>query len=154
MPISRKHNRKKNRDFLMLPDKFVAENYLKWLDLTMRYFVSITDLSEAELRFMLFCYDYEFWTITKIAEDYGKSRNKLYQRTILPLKQKEYIIAYFNHGNTSRVIDGHLQIEPTASKLSLSHKGRHAVQRFYRMVSGEEDIKYALHPALKRNDEE
>lgn len=150
MPLSHRHKRKKNRDFLMLPDKFVAENHLKWLDLVFRHHTKITDLSEVEMRFMLFAYDYEFWTITKISEDYGRSRNKLYQRIILPLKQRDYIIPYFNQGNSSRVVDGHLEIKyGQAARLSLSKKGRHAVQRFYKMVSGEEQISYALDPRLK-----
>lgn len=135
----------------MLPAKSVSENYLKWFDHTMRHFVNTTGISESHIRFMLFCYDYEFWTRARIARDYANSPKNLYERTILPLKNAGYIIAYFNHGNDSQYIDGHLQVtHGLAARLSLSHKGRHAVQRFYRMVSGEEPISYAPHPNLNK----
>lgn len=133
----------------MMQDRYVKQNYLKWLDLAIKHFVAVTDVTESELRFMLYVYDYEFFTVRRIAKDYGRSKKKLYDRTVLPLQQKGYLMNYFNHGRV-KVTDAHLQL-PTQepARISLSHKGRHAVQRFYRMINGDEAIAYNYPKTMK-----
>lgn len=142
MPKSRANKRKENRDFLTLKDSYVKENYLKWFDLAMKNFIHAEDLREQEVRFMLFFYDYEWCTMERIAEDYGRSYKKLYDRTIRPLKKKGYIEDYYSHGVASAAVDQMLGISHKVSRICLSHKGRHAVQRFYRMLDGREEIAY------------
>jgi len=142
MPKSRTHKKKKNREFLMLNDKYVKSNYIKWLDLAVKHITKVTDLTQAELYFLLFAYDYEWFTKSKIAEDYGRSEKKLYENILLPLRKKGYLENYYNHGKTSADIEQSLGITHTPDKIGMAHKGRHAVQRFYRMLDGSEDIEY------------
>ena len=140
MPKSKVHKKKINREFLPLQGKYVRHNDMKYLSLAIRDMVNHTDLTRAELEFMLYTYDLEFFEITWAANTYNQSRKKVYERIILPLKKKGYITEYYNHQSEEDV--QMFSLRRTASKLSLSHKGRHAVQRFYRKVYGEEDIKY------------
>lgn len=142
MPRSKANKNKQNRDFLMLRDKYVKDNYLKWLDLTMKNFVNATGLKEQEIRFMLFFYDYEWATMDKVAEDFGRSKKKLYDRTVRPLKSEGYVEDYYSHGRSSSDVEQMLGLSHKSSRICLSHKGRHAVQRFYRMLDGREEISY------------
>ena len=140
MPKSKIHKKKLHREFLPLQDKYVRHNDIKYFSLAMRDMVENTDLTRAELEFMLYVYDLEFFEITWAARTYNQSRKKLYERVILSLKKKGYLAEYYNHkkDETSQ----RFNLSRTASKLSLSHKGRHAVQRLYRKMYGDEDIKY------------
>ena len=88
MPKSKLHKKKLNREFLPLQDKYVKRNYLKYYNLSIRDMVKYTDLSRAELEFLMFAYDLEFFEITWIAEAYGQSRKKLYERIVVPLKKQ------------------------------------------------------------------
>jgi hypothetical protein len=128
----------------MMKDRFVADNYLKYLDLATKHFISVTDISSQQLNFMVFCYDYEFFSIERIAQDYSRNVNGLYERTIRPLKNLGYIEDYYSSGKTSKEIDQTLGISYRSGRITLSHKGRHAVQRFYRMLDGREEISYHL----------
>ena len=140
MPKSKMHIKKLHREFLSLQDKYIRHNDIKYFSLAMRDMVAHTDLTRAELEFMLYVYDLEFFEITWASETYNQSRKKMYERVILPLKKKEYLTEYYNHkkGEDAQ----RFQLSRTASKLSLSHKGRHAVQRLYRKMYGDEEIKY------------
>lgn len=142
MPKSKTAKTKQHREFLMLKERFLGDNYLKYLDLATKHFVAATDIEKQQLMFMLFCYDYEFFSIDKIAEDYNRNRNGLYERTILPLKKKGYIDTYYTSGKNTKEIDQMLGVSHKSSRICLSHKGRHAVQRFYRMLDGREEIQY------------
>jgi len=142
MPKSKVHKKKLNRAVLPLQDKYVKRNYAKYYNLAMRDMVKYTDLTRAELEFLLFVYDLEFWEITWAAESYGQVRQKLYERIVLPLKKKGYLQEYLRVGEGSDDIDVHFNIRRNAQKLSVSHKGRHNVQRLYRKIEGEEEIRY------------
>ena len=142
MPKSKLHKKKLNRAFLPLQDKYVKRNYLKYYNLSIRDMVKYTDLTRAELEFLMFAYDLEFFEITWIAEAYGQSRKKLYERIILPLKKKGYLQEYLGVGKNGEDVDVHFNIRRNAQKLSVSHKGRHNVQRTYRKIEGEEEIRY------------
>jgi hypothetical protein len=140
MPKSKVHKKKLHREFLPLQEKYVRHNDIKYFSLAMRDMVEHTDLTRAELEFLLYVYDLEFFEITWAAKTYNQSRKKLYERIILSLKKKGYLTEYYNHKNNEDA--QRFQLSRTASKLSVSHKGRHAVQRLYRKMYGEEDIKY------------
>ncbi len=140
MPKSKIHKKKINREFLPLQDKYVRHNDMKYLSLAVRDMVNNTDLTKPELEFLLYVYDLEFFEITWVANTYNQSRKNVYERIVLPLKRKGYLTEYYNHNSEEDV--QMFSLRRTASKLSASHKGRHAVQRLYRKMNGEEDIKY------------
>ena len=142
MPKSRTSKKKSNRDFLMRKEKYIGDNYLKYFDLSIKHFVAVTEYTRAELMFMLFAYDYEFFTLEHIAESYGRSKQQLYMKVVNPLKNKGAIENYYNNGTSTKIIDSVLHIDYKTARISLSTKGRHAVQRFYRMIDGREEVLY------------
>lgn len=142
MPKSRANKSKQNRDFLMAHERYVKDNYLKWLDLATKHMMAVTDLKLQEINFMLFCYDYEFFSMEHIAETYGRSKKKLYDRIVYPLKKRGYIEDYYSHGRSSAAVEQMLGITHKSTKLALSSKGKQAVQRYYRFIDGREEIAY------------
>lgn len=142
MPKSKAAKSKQHRDFLMRNGKYVKDNYMKWFDLAMKNFIYKTGCTEAQVRFMLFFYDYEWSTMVRVAEDYGRAYTALYRQVILPLKKEGYIEDYYSHGATSAEVDQMLGISQKASRVCLSRKGKQSVQRFYRMLDGREEIQY------------
>jgi len=142
MPKSRAQKSKKNRDFLMRKDKYLGENYLKYFDLAVKHFINVTEFTRAELMFMLYVYDYEFFTLDYMSESYGRSKQQLYMKIVNPLKNKQAIENYYNNGTSTTIIDSVLHIDYKTARISLSTKGRHAVQRFYRMLDGREEVLY------------
>ena len=71
----------------------------------------------------------------------SKRRNKLYERTILPIIQKGYIVIV-NQGKevdayVNALFDERLGNE---NRLGLTQSGRQLVQRIYRKLSGGEPI--------------
>ena len=147
MPASRSPKGKQNREFLKLKDYYIKDNYLKWFDIAVKHFSKVTEITGAQLMFMLFIYDYEFFTMSRVAKDYGRSTKKLYERTLLPLKQLGYVEDFYSSGLVSKEVEQTFGITQRKTRYALSHKGRHAVQRFYRMVDGREPISY--HPTTK-----
>ena len=93
------------------------------------------DIKESEMRFMLFAYDLEFFTIDYMAEAYFYNKHNLYQRLINPLRQKGYIYKHFDKLTPSQTLEDHLFRDETKFnyrvRYALSQKGRMAVQRFY-----------------------
>ena len=142
MPKRTVHKKKINREFLPLQEKYVRHNDIKYWSIAIRDMVKYTDLTRAELEFLLYVYDLEFFEIPWAAQTYGQSRKKLYERIILPLKKKGYLEEYFNPTKRREDVDVHFNIRRNAQKLSVSHKGRHNVQRLYRKLYGEEEIRY------------
>jgi hypothetical protein len=139
--MSRHHPSRQRRQFGKLNKRYVKHNELKKLSLVLRDIKSNYEIGQAELEFILFCYDYEFFTVSHIAEAMGKSRNKLYERTVLPLKQKGYIDIVY-HGKevdayVNALFDERLGNE---NRLGLTQSGRQLVQRIYRKLSGGEPI--------------
>ena len=141
MPHSKSPKTKQHREFLKLKDSYLKDNYLKWMDLR-KHFVTTTGITQSQLMFMLFIYDYEFFTMKRISIDYGRSTKKLYERQLLPLKHEGYIEDFSSHGLVSKEVEQTFGITQRKTRYALSHKGRHAVQRFYRMLDGREAISY------------
>ena len=89
--MSRHHPGRRRRDFSKLNKRYVNKNHLKKWSLVVRDIKSNHDVQQTELEFMLFVYDYEFFTLSHIAKTMKRSKNKLYERTILPLKQRGWV---------------------------------------------------------------
>ena len=139
--MSRHHPSRRRRDFSKLNKRYVKRNDLKKLSLALRDVKLNFDIGLAEVETLLFCYDYEFFTINHLSKAMGKSRKKLYERTVLPLKQKGYI-EVIHHGKEVDSYVNALFHEKSGNehRLGLSQSGRMLVQRIYRKLDGGEPI--------------
>jgi len=139
--MSRHHPVRQRRQFGKLNKRYVNRNELKKLSMVLRDIKSNYDIGQAEIEFLLFCYDYEFFTVNHIAQAMEKSRKKLYERTILPLRHKGYLDIVY-HGKevdayVNALFDERLGNE---HRLGLTQSGRLLVQRIYRKLDGGEPI--------------
>ena len=73
------------RDFKMRDPERMNKSYNKYHKLVVRDIVDNHDVTEAQLNFMLFIYDYEFFTLDHISESYFYSKTKLARRIVYPL---------------------------------------------------------------------
>ena len=139
--MSRYHNGRRRRQFSKLNSRYVSKNYMKKWALVVRDIKDNYDLKQTELEFMLHIYDFEFFTVSYIAKTMKRSKAKLYERTILPLKRAGWI------DNVHEGKDGDVYVnalfqerENHEHRLGLSQKGRMMVQRVYRKLDGDEPI--------------
>lgn len=130
------------RDFKMKdPDK-INRSYNKYYRLAMRDMVAHYDVSEREMNFMLFVYDYEFFTIDHISQNYFYSKDKVGLRLVYPLQNKGLIFKYYDKLSPKTYEDAMF----TESKFkyrvryAITQKARLLVQKFYRKLEGEEQI--------------
>ena len=84
MPKSTVSESKMFREFSLIKDKYIKDNSLKYLRLAVRDLSNNYDVTEAEINFMLFIYDLEFFTIRYISEAYFYNKRKVYDRLIWP----------------------------------------------------------------------
>ena len=144
MPKSTVSESKMFREFSLIKDKYIKDNSLKYLRLAVRDLSNIYDVSEAELNFMLFIYDLEFFTIRYISEAYFYNKRKVYERLIWPLMKKGYIYKHFDRLKPSQTREDHLFREEHKMnyrvRYALSQNGRLMVSKAYRKIYGEEQI--------------
>lgn len=144
--MSRHHPVRQRRQFSKLNKRYVKRNDLKKLSLVLRDVKAHYDIGQAEVEFLLFAYDYEFFTVNHVAQALSKSRKKLYERTVLPLKHKGYVDVVYHakevDSYVSALFDEKLGNE---HRLSLSKSGRLLVQRIYRKLEGGEPITLPSH---------
>jgi len=140
--MSRHHPGRKRREFSKLNKRYVKKNELKKLSMVMRDIKLNYDIGTAEIEAMLFCYDYEFFTVDHLAKAMKKSRSKLYERTVMPLQQKGYLeVIHPGKGIDSFVNAMFHEAGHHKNRLGLSQSGRILVQRIYRKLEGGEPIK-------------
>jgi hypothetical protein len=130
------------RDFKMRKEKWLNKGYAKYLRLAVRDIVGNYDVKESELNFMLFIYDYEFWTLDHISEAYFYHKLKLQQRLVYPLQNKGYIYKYYNKLAPNSYEEAIFDESKMRYRVryAMTQKGRLMVQRFYRKIEGEEQI--------------
>ena len=92
--------------------------------------------------FVLFVYDYEFWTLDHISEAYFSSKVKLARRIVYPLQNKDYVYKYYDKLAPKEYEDaifdeGKFQYRV---RYALSQRARLLVQRYYRKLEGLEQI--------------
>ena len=135
MPKSVVSKKKLFREFSKLNQRYVKNNYLKYLRIRVRDFCSKNDIFEKELMFMLWAYDLEFWTLRYASEDYDYSEKKLAERIVYELVKQGYVYKHFDKLTPSDTYEDHLFREETKYnfrvRYALSQKGRLLVQRFY-----------------------
>ena len=153
MPKSEVSRQKMFRDFSVIKDRYIKANYLKYWSLAIRDMSMNYDLKESEVRFMLFAYDLEFFTLDYIAEAYFYQKHNMYQRLINPLMNKGYIYKHFDRLSPSQTREDHLFREEQKMnyrvRYALSQTGRLMVSKFYRKMDGDEQINVPLDPRSK-----
>jgi len=132
----------KFRDFKMRKELWLNKGYLKYLRLATRDIVGNYDVSESELNFMLFIYDYEFFTMDHISEAYFYNRIKLAQRLMYPLQRKNYIYKYYDRLSPTSYEEAIFNESKWKYKVryALTQKARLLVQKYYRKIEGQEQI--------------
>lgn len=139
--MSRHHHGRRRRDFSKLNKRYVAKNYMKKWPLVIRDIKKNYELQQTEVELMLFIYDYEFFTVSHLAQTMHRSRTKLYERTILPMKQRGWIETVYNNKSVdSYVNEIFKEKQYHEHRLSLTQRGRMMVQRIYRKLEGGEPI--------------
>tara|TARA_R100000734_G_scaffold15331_1_gene11502 strand:- start:2688 stop:3062 length:375 start_codon:yes stop_codon:yes gene_type:complete len=118
------------------------KSYNKYHKLVVRDIIENHDVSEAQLNFMLFVYDYEFFTLDHISQTYFYSKVKLARRIIYPLQNNEYIYKYFDKLSPKSYEEAifHEKKMQYRVRYSISQKGRLLIQRYYRKLEGNEQI--------------
>ena len=130
------------RDFKMRKEKWLNKGYLKYLRLATRDITANYDIKESELNFMLFAYDYEFFTLDHMSESYFYHKAKLGERLVFPLMKKGYIYKYYDKLTPNSYEDAIFDESKMRYRVryALTQKARLIVQRFYRKLEGEELI--------------
>lgn len=144
MPKGRVAKSKLFRDFSYIKEKWIKDNYLKNWTIVMNDMISRYDLSDKELRFMIFVYDLEFFTLDWIAVKYQYEKRNVGRRLVYPLMKKGYIYKHFDKLTPSDTMEDHLFRDETKFnyrvRYALSQNGRLVVSKFYRKMAGEEPI--------------
>ena len=130
------------RDFKMRDANKLGSSYAKYHRLVIRDLVESAGLREREINFLIFIYDYEFFTLDHISEAYFYHKLKLAQRLVYPLANKEYLYKYFDKLAPSTYEEAvfHESKMNYRVRYALSQKGRLLVQRYYRKLEGNEQI--------------
>jgi len=138
MPKSRISKKKMFRDFSVLKDKYINNNYLKNIHSSRKSFCEKNSVDWKHLEFMLWAYDLEFFTIKYAAEEYQYNRSNMSNRIIYPLQSDGYIYKHFERLTPSRTLEDHIFREETKYnyrvRYALTQKARLLVQRFYQSL--------------------
>ena len=136
MPKSVVSKKKLFREFSRLNQRYVKNNYLKGLRVTIRSFCRRRDIFERELMFLLWAYDMEFWTLRYAAEEFDYSEKKLAERIVYQLAKEGYIYKHFDKMTPSTTMEDHLFREETKYsyrvRYAITQKARLLVQAFYK----------------------
>lgn len=157
MPKSEVSKLKMFRDFSVIKARYIKSNDLKYLNLALRDMAKNYNISEAQIRFMVFIYDLEFFTLDYASDAYFYSKRKLFQRLVRPLKEKGYIYKHFDSGSDmADSLDYMFREENKRNyrvRYALTQTGRLLVSKFYRKIYGEEQINVPLDPRAKGSKE-
>jgi len=130
------------RDFKKREVDRLGSNYNKYHRLAVRDIVGSTDLGESELNFLIFIYDYEFFTIDHISDSYFYSKLKLARKLVYPLNKKEYLFKYYDklapkEYEAAMFDEGRFGYR---IRYAISQRGRLLVQKYYRKIEGLDQI--------------
>ena len=130
------------RDFKMRDPDRMNKSYNKYHKLVVRDIIGNYDISEAQLNFLLFIYDYEFWTLDHISQAYFASKVKLARRIVYPLQNEDYIFKYYDKLSPKSYEEAVFDESKMRYRVryAISQKGRLLMQRYYRKLEGDEQI--------------
>ena len=138
MPKSKVSKKKMFRDFSVLKDKYVNNNYLKNLHSARKEFCDHHEVDWKHLEFLLWAYDLEFFTIDYASSEYGYNRSNMANRIIYPLQADDLIYKHFERLTPSQSLDDHLFRSETKYnyrvRYALTQRARLLVQRFYQSL--------------------
>lgn len=144
MAKSRVSRKKLFREFSKVEKKHLHANHLKNLHYMYLDAKQNSDLGKAELDFLFFIYDLEFWTIKYVADAMGKSATKLAERTIYPLANRGWIYKHFDKLTPSQTMEDHFFREETKMnyrvRYAITQKGRLLVARLYNKMDGKDSF--------------
>ena len=130
------------RDFKMRNPESITRSYLKYIRLVQRDIAGNYDVTESQMNFMIFAYDYEFFTLDKISTDYFVSKAQTAKKIIYPLQTAGYIYKYYDKLSPTGYEEAmfHENKYQYRVRYALTQKARLLVQKFYRKLEGEEQI--------------
>lgn len=130
------------RDFMKEDSDKIGRTYLKYNRLVMRDMSAHYNVTEAQMNFMLFFYDYKFFTLDRASEDYFYSKKKIGERIIYPLLNEGYVYKYFDKLAPKTYEEAMFRETKMTYRVryAISQKARLLVQRYYRKLEGEEQI--------------
>ena len=135
MPKSHVSKKKLFRDFSYLNQRYVKKNYLKRYKTVSNSFCKKNDIFEKELRFLLWGYDLEFWTLDFASKDFDYSKKNIGKRYVWPLSKVGYIYKHFDKLTPSDTYEDHIFRDETKYnyrvRYAITQKARLLVQRFY-----------------------
>jgi hypothetical protein len=138
MPKSKVSKKKLFREFSMLKEKYVNNNYLKNLHSVKKEFCERNDILWSHMEFLLWAYDLEFFTIDYASSEYGMNRNNMANRMIYPLKGQDLIYKHFERLTPSNSLEDHIFRDETKYnyrvRYALTQKARLMIQRFYQSL--------------------
>lgn len=96
------------------------------------------NLTQTQLEFLFWAYNYEFFTIKKASEDMRLNRIHVEKRVIYPLRRKGYVFNYFNKLTPSNTVDDQMFREETKFnyrvRYAITQKARGMVDRFNKQL--------------------
>lgn len=120
-------------------------NYLRQLDLAVKKMTEDHNISQSWLFIMLHAYELEFWTAAYLAESMNRSERVLKVKFIYPSMKEDLVYKHFDKLSPGKMtIDQQLFYDENKYnyrvRYALTQRGRLLVQRFYRILEGEEAI--------------
>lgn len=130
------------RDFKMRKPDSITRSYLKYIRLVQRDISGNYDVTESQMNFMIFAYDYEFFTLDKVSKDYFVSKAQTAKKIVYPLQTAGYIYKYYDKLSPTGYEEAmfHESKFQYRVRYALTQKARLMVQKFYRKLEGEEQI--------------
>ena len=133
------------REFSKKDSSEVAYTNLKNLHFLYQEAKKNHELGRAQLDFLMFIYDYEFFTIEHIANALNKSESRMRKRLIYQMVNDGWVYKHFDKLTPSaNVEDAYFRDETKYNyriRYAITQRGRLVVTRLYRKMNGEEPFK-------------
>lgn len=136
---------KKAREFVKMPKEKIGSNYLKNLKFIVRENRYDKEVTYSQLLFLLFVYDYDFFTADIVAQHMSENRKAVRDEIIYPLVRSGHLFKKFDRLTVPKTPEGEMftKYEDRYAykvRYAISQKGRLYVQRIYRKMEGKETI--------------
>ena len=144
MPKSRVSRKKLFREFSKIDSKFIQENGLKNISFLYKDAKENQELGRAELEFLFFVYDLEFFTIRYVSQALGKSEQALRKRLIFKLVNDGFLYKHFDKLTPKHSVEAYYFREETKYnyrvRYAMTQRGRIIIARLYRKMRGGEQF--------------
>lgn len=127
------------REFVYKDYTVRKENILKWYKRTVKEVAAENKITVAQLEFMVWCYDFEFFTRKYASEQLRVNPRNLYTRMIHPLLGKDLLYRYHHRFDVYKKFEDAMFHEEGGHKYrvryALSKRGVMIVERLYFLLS-------------------